>query len=199
MVQTVRVEGESMVPTLNNGNLLIADKLSYHFHGPNRGDIVVLVPPVNPDSDYIKRVIGLPGDQIEIDGHYTDALHTTPLTAILIKQGGKGPWQRLEEPYLPEEWTAMSFCCSQNGQESAEPTPYTIPDNSYFVMGDNRNRSSDSRSFGVVARDKIVGRAWIRIFPFNSMGTLPPGPRLVPAPSPSDSPTTDQPTPSPSA
>ena len=95
-LQTVRVDGESMVGTLQNNDLLLASKISYYFGDPQRGDIVVLIPPSDPTKDFIKRVIGIPGDTIEIDGSKSP-------TAVLIKPQGKGPWQRLQEPYLPGE------------------------------------------------------------------------------------------------
>src|SRR5258708_20389247 len=102
-LQTVRVEGESMVPTLQNGDLLFANKISYHFHGPDRGDIVVLIPPESPNRDFIKRGIGLPGDVIKIDGPYVDPKtpNTAPRTAILLKPGATANCHTLNAPHLP--------------------------------------------------------------------------------------------------
>jgi signal peptidase I len=171
-LQTVRVDGESMVGTLQNNDLLLASKISYYFGDPQRGDIVVLIPPSDPTKDFIKRVIGIPGDTIEIDG-------TKSPTAVLIKPQGKGNWQRLQEPYLPEKWDTMNFCCLPGGTESSAPQPLSIPAGKYFVMGDNRNRSSDSRSFGLVARNKILAKAFVRVLPFAHFG-LGAGPTLVP-------------------
>jgi signal peptidase I len=172
-LQTVRVDGESMVGTLQNNDLLLASKISYYFGDPQRGDIVVLIPPSDPSKDFIKRVIGLPGDTIEIDGSHTP-------TALLIKPGGKGPWQRLDEPYLPEAWNTMNFCCLPNGTQSSAPEPLDIPAGRYFVMGDNRNKSSDSRSFGLVPRKNILAKAFIRVLPLGHFG-FGAGPTLVPA------------------
>jgi signal peptidase I len=183
-LQTVRVEGESMVPTLQNGDLLFANKISYHFHGPERGDIVVLEPPESPNRDFIKRVIGEPGDVIKIDGRYVDPKtpNAAPRTAILLKPQGKGDWQVLNEPYLPNQktdpWTEMSNCCDSTGRATAVPTELTLPKDQYFVMGDNRNRSSDSRSIGLIPRGNILGKAWIRIWPFGHFGFLGSGPTL---------------------
>ena len=171
-LQTVRVDGESMVGTLQNNDLLLASKISYYFGDPQRGDIVVLIPPSDPTKDFIKRVIGTPGDTIEIDG-------TKKPTALLIKPGGKGPWQVLQEPYLPEAWDTMNFCCLSNGTQSSAPNPITIPAREYFVMGDNRNFSSDSRMFGLVPRASILAKAFVRILPFGHFG-LGAGPTLVP-------------------
>ena len=171
-LQTVRVDGESMVGTLQNNDLLLASKISYYFGDPQRGDIVVLIPPSDPTKDFIKRVIGIPGDTIEIDGGRTP-------TTVLIKPGGTGPWQRLQEPYLPEAWNTMNYCCLPNGTESSSPEPLSIPAGKYFVMGDNRNKSSDSRMFGLVPRKNILAKAFVRVLPFGHFG-LGTGPTLVP-------------------
>jgi signal peptidase I len=173
-LQTVRVDGDSMVNTLQNNDLLLASKISYYFGNPARGDIVILIPPSDPTKDFIKRVIGLPGDVLEIDGSHNP-------TAVMIKPGGKGPWQILQEPYLPGKWDTMNFCCQPNGTASTVATPLTIPSGDYFVMGDNRNFSSDSRAFGLVARNKILAKAFIRVLPFAHFG-LGAGPILVPDP-----------------
>jgi signal peptidase I len=184
-LQTVRVEGESMVPTLQNNDLLFANKISYHFHGPGRGDIVVLEPPESPNRDFIKRVIGLPGETIEIDGRYVDPKNPSaaPRTAVKIKEVGQSNWQVLQEPYLPDQkidpWDEMNNCCDSTGRATSVPTPLTIPKDEYFVMGDNRNRSSDSRSIGLIPRGNILGKAWIRIWPFSHFGFLGSGPKLV--------------------
>jgi signal peptidase I len=172
-LQTVRVDGESMVGTLQNNDLLLASKVSYYFGDPQRGDIVVLIPPSDPSKDFIKRVIGIPSDTIEIDGSQSP-------TALLIKPGGKGPWQRVVEPYLPEKWDTMNFCCLPNGTQSSTAQPLAIPPGKYFVMGDNRNRSSDSRSFGLVPRQSILAKAFVRVLPFGHFG-FGSGPTLVPA------------------
>jgi signal peptidase I len=172
-LQTVRVDGESMVGTLQNNDLLLASKISYYFGDPQRGDIVVLIPPSDPTKDFIKRVIGIPGDTLEIDGNQTP-------TALLIKPGGKGPWQRMAEPYLPEKWDTMNFCCLAGGTASSAPQPLNIPAGEYFVMGDNRNKSSDSRSFGLVPRKSILAKAFVRVIPFGHF-TLGAGPTLVPS------------------
>jgi signal peptidase I len=171
-LQTVRVDGESMVGTLQNNDLLLASKISYYFGDPQRGDIVVLIPPSDPTKDFIKRVIGIPGDTLEIDGNQTP-------TALLIKPGGKGPWQRVDEPYLPETWDTMNFCCLAGGTASSAPQPLNIPAGEYFVMGDNRNKSSDSRSFGLVPRKSILAKAFVRVLPFGHFA-LGAGPTLVP-------------------
>jgi signal peptidase I len=182
-LQTVRVEGESMVPTLSNNDLLFADKLSYHLHAPDRGDIIVLKPPDEPNRDFIKRIVGLPGDTIEIDGHYSENGHQH--TAVLIRPAGGTGFQVLHEPYLPDQtkdpWDEMTFCCDSGGRATTEPQPLVIPKDEYFVMGDNRNRSRDSRFIGLIPRNNILGRAWIRIWPLGHLGFLGQGPALATA------------------
>ncbi|MHB8489977.1 MAG: signal peptidase I [Candidatus Dormibacteria bacterium] len=173
-LQTVRVDGESMVGTLQNQDLLLASKISYDFGGnPQRGDIVILIPPADPSQDFIKRVIGLPGDVIEINGDHNP-------TQVLIKPGGKGPFQLLNEPYLPEAWTTLKYCCTASGMETSGPEPLTIPSGEYFVMGDNRNFSSDSRVFGLVPRKNILAKAILRIWPLDHFGGLGAGPTFQP-------------------
>ncbi len=98
-LQTVRVEGESMVPTLGNNDLLFADKLSYHLHSPDRGDIIVLKPPDEPNRDFIKRIVGIPGDTIEIDGHYSQ--NGRQRTAVLVRPSGTTGFQVLRSPTSP--------------------------------------------------------------------------------------------------
>jgi signal peptidase I len=174
-LQTVRVDGESMVGTLQNQDLLLASKISYDFgQNPQRGDIVILIPPADPALDFIKRVVGLPGDVIEINGDHTP-------TQVLIKPGGKGAFQVLNEPYLPQAWTTLKDCCMPSGQASSTPQPITIPANEYFAMGDNRNFSSDSRVFGLVPRKNILAKAILRIWPLDHFGGLGAGPTFEPA------------------
>ena len=136
-----------MFATLDNNDYLIADKIDYRLHSPQRGDIIILRPPTDNSKDFIKRVIALPGERLLIrDG-------------IVYING-----HRLEEPYLPEAWTLFNNWGDPNGT--------VIPPNQYFVMGDNRNRSQDSRVFGPIGRDRIDGRAWFRIWPINHFGAI---------------------------
>jgi signal peptidase I len=146
-VQAVHVEGLSMFATLDDNDYLIANKIDYRLHAPQRGDIIILRPPSSNSTDFIKRIIALPGER------------------ILISQGFvyiNG--HKLDEPYLPEEWTQLDNWGGPDGT--------IVPPNDYFVMGDNRNRSQDSRIFGFIGRDRIDGRAWFRIWPLNRFGNI---------------------------
>jgi signal peptidase I len=162
-VQTVHVIGLSMYPTLDNDDYLIATKLDYRFHAPQRGDIIIMRDPYDPTKDFIKRVVALPGERLLIkDGH--------------VYINGR----LLSEPYLPaqEPWTV-----NDNWPVSGDPEGDLVPPNEFFVMGDNRNHSSDSRMFGFVRRDQIEARGLVRIWPLGQFGIYGPGPRIAAAPS----------------
>jgi signal peptidase I len=146
-IQAVHVEGLSMFATLDDNDYLIANKIDYRLHAPQRGDIIILRPPADNSKDFIKRIIALPGERLLIsDGHVYINGHL------------------LVEPYLPEAWTTLNNWGGPDGQ--------VVPPNDYFVMGDNRNRSQDSRIFGFIGRDRIDGRAWFRIWPLNHLGQI---------------------------
>lgn len=148
-VQAVHVEGLSMFATLDDNDYLIANKIDYRLHPPQRGDIIILRPPSSNSTDFIKRVIALPGEKILIrDG-------------IVYINGHK-----LDEPYLPEEWT------NENNWPGDGTDGRVMGPDQYFVMGDNRNRSQDSRFFGPISRDRIDGKAWFRIWPLDKFGSI---------------------------
>jgi len=142
MAQATRVYGQSMEPSLHTNQRLIVEKLSYHLHPPRRGDVVVLK--LNHDNSelLIKRVIGLPGEE------------------VAIKEGrvfiNGNP---LEEPYL-NQFTA------------GQMAPQMVPPLHVFVLGDNRGFSNDSRSFGMVDFSDIVGRAWFSYWPLEQFGSV---------------------------
>lgn len=145
--QRTHVSGESMENTLDDGDRLIVDKLTYRFHDPERFDIIVFPFRYKDNTYYIKRIIGLPGETVQIvDGE------------IYING------ELLEESYGRE--------VMQDAGLAAEPI--TLGDDEYFVLGDNRNYSSDSRdpSVALIHRKEIIGRAWLRIWPLNSFGIL---------------------------
>lgn len=145
--QRTHVSGESMENTLSDGDQLIVDKITYRFQDPERFDVIVFPFHYKENTYYIKRIIGLPGETVQIaDG--TIYIDGSPL----------------EESYGRE--------VIQDPGIAAEPV--TLGEDEYFVLGDNRNQSSDSRdpSVGLIRRDEIVGRAWLRIWPLSSFGIL---------------------------
>ena len=144
-VQTVHVVGISMTPTLQNDDLLIASKIDYRLHPPERGDIIILKSPLDPTRDYIKRVVGMPGDHILIRDHH-----------VLVNG------EVLEEPYVGN-WVATPDWPQNPDAVDGE----AVPPDMYFVMGDNRDHSSDSRLFGWVNRDQIDGKALARFWPLS--------------------------------
>ncbi len=148
IAQPFIVSGASMEDTFHSGEYLIIDQASYYFEDPERGDVIVFRYPQDPSKFFIKRVIGIPGDTIDIQG---DAVTITTNEGQIIS---------LSEPYV---------------KSMAENTSLTetLGEREYFVMGDNRDASSDSRVWGVLQKDKIVGRAFLRLFPFSEMEVLP--------------------------
>jgi len=140
LAQATRVEGQSMEPNLHNNQRLIIEKISYRFHSPTRGDIVVIRRP-QPDP-LIKRIIGLPGETVEIhDGQVY--INGTPLN----------------EPYLTQPTVGIM-------------PARLVPEEHIFVLGDNRGSSNDSRAFGMVSFDDIIGRAWLRYWPPTESGLI---------------------------
>ena len=146
--QRTQVSGTSMEYTLSDGDNLIVDKISYRFHKPERYDIIVFPFQYEENTYYIKRIIGLPGEKIQIseDG----AIYING--KVLEESYGR---EVMEDPGQAEE-------------------PIELDDDEYFVLGDNRNASLDSRdpSVGVIHEEDIIGRAWLRIYPFDKMGFI---------------------------
>lgn len=144
LYQPVRVEGTSMMPRLENHDRLFINKFVYHFEAINRGDVVVFHYPLDPAKSYIKRVIGLPGDRIQI-------IHGR------VWLNGK----LLHEPYVPAKY-----------RDNDSMAAMTVPKNCYFVMGDHRSISSDSRAFGPVERSLIYGKAEFIYWPAKDAGVV---------------------------
>ena len=142
------VSGQSMEPTLSNGDNLIVDKISYRFRDPQRYDIIVFPYKYEEDTYYIKRIIGLPGETVQVIGGYVY------INGELLESDIYGA-----EPM-------------ESGQLADQPI--TLGADEYFVLGDNRNHSSDSRdpSVGVLKRSDLLGRAWVRIYPFDKIGFI---------------------------
>lgn len=147
LIQNYRIEGYSMEPNLHEQQYLIVNKVAYYFDEPQRGDIIVFEypnsDPNGPEKDYIKRIIGLPGDTVECRPN-----------EILVNG------EVIAEPYGPNEG---SYYCS----------PTTLSADEYFVLGDNRNQSSDSHSWGPLERKFIIGKAWLLYWPVDDMGLVP--------------------------
>jgi len=142
------VVGSSMEPNLHNDQRILVNKIAYAFSEPQRGDIVVLTPPYPSDEDLIKRIIGLPGETVEMkDG--VVYIHQSDGTVLTLD----------EHEYI--DAPSMSYSI---GSE--------IPPDNYFVLGDNRNNSSDSRGGWTVSRDAIHGKAWFSIWPLSEWGSL---------------------------
>lgn len=146
--QRTEVQGSSMEATLSNGDQLIVDKISYRFRDPKRYDIIVFPFRYENNTFYIKRIIGLPGETIQIDGEGNIWVNGE----ILEESYGR---EIIRDPGLAAE-------------------PITLGEDEYFVMGDNRNNSSDSRveAVGNIHRNEIIGRAFIRIWPLSKFGIL---------------------------
>jgi len=142
LAQATRVYGSSMEPNLHTDQRLVVEKVSYRLHGPRRGDVVVIRMPDHGPELLIKRVIALAGETIEIR------------SGVVYIDG-----QPIEEPYLVRN-TGGSY------------GPTTVPGGYVFVMGDNRGASNDSRIFGPVELDRVVGRAWVSYWPVDTLGTV---------------------------
>jgi len=148
VAQPFVVEGLSMFPTFHNGDYLIIDELSYHLRTPTRGEVVVFRYPNDPSIFYIKRVIALPGESVSIDRGVVSVTRTDGSTITL------------SEPYVVQE-------------DATYTQTVTLGTDQYFVMGDNRPKSSDSRIWGPLPEKDIVGRAFVRIFPVHTASLLP--------------------------
>ncbi len=145
-----RVSGSSMVPNFHDGDYIITNKLAKSIAHLERGEVIILHNPRNTDQVFIKRIVGLPGEKIQIlDGQ--------------VYINGK----QIQEPYLPQGLKTSGGAFLPEGEE------ITIPDNQYFVMGDNRNGSSDSREWGTVEYNLVIGQAWARYWPAQKFGIIP--------------------------
>ncbi len=146
--QRTYISGPSMQPTLHDGDNLIVDKISYRFTDPKRYDIIVFPYRYQDDTFYIKRIIGLPGETVQIINGY-------------VYINGE---LREDEVYGAEVMEDAGIASE----------PITLGEDEYFVLGDNRNHSSDSRdpNVGVLHRDELIGRAWVRIWPLDQIGVI---------------------------
>jgi signal peptidase I len=147
------VSGDSMDPTFATGQYLIVNQLSYHFENPERGQVIIFRYPKDPSEFFIKRVIGLPGEEVQLNGATTTICRNPPSCTNSFA---------LSEPYVQPA-----------NQSDNPPGSITLGQNEYFVMGDNRRESSDSRSWGPVPRDLIIGTPVLRLVPLSEFAFIP--------------------------
>lgn len=150
LFQPHQVRGNSMYPNFHDGEYLLTDKISYRLGSPKKGEVIIFRAPRNEEYDYIKRIIGLPGDVISVKNG-----------KVYINNS------LLVESYLPEDYQTFG------GNFAGENQVVIIPENQYFAMGDNRSHSSDSRDWGPVPKENIIGKAWLRYWPVNRLGLIP--------------------------
>lgn len=150
LIQPHRVQGDSMLPNFKHGELILTDKISYRIRTPSRGDVIVFKAPQDSGKDFIKRIVALPGETIE-------------LIAGQIYING----QAIKEPYLTTTTLTLP------GSYLREGGKVTVPNGEFFVLGDNRNHSSDSREWGTVKKSDIIGRAFIIYWPPPSFALVP--------------------------
>lgn len=149
-VQPHKVSGCSMCPNFHTGDYILTDKITYRFSEPKRGDIIVFKNPRDPAQDFIKRIIGVPGDKIKIkDGHVY-------LNGHIIK-----------EPYLDPNLMTNPQAFLNDDEE------VTVKNDNYIVFGDNRPGSSDSREWGLLPKENIIGKAFFRYWPKEVIGLIP--------------------------
>lgn len=144
-----QVKGASMDPTFQTGDYILTSRVTYKFRRLERGDVIVFKSPKNPDIEYIKRIIGLPGDIITISNGVVKVNNI-----------------QLTEQYISATTNLWESGCIKDN------VPYTVPTDYIFVMGDNRPRSSDSREFCAVTIDSIIGDVFYRYFPTNVIGVI---------------------------
>ncbi len=167
LVSPFQVEGSSMIDTLEDKEYIIINKLAYIVGIPHRGDVVVFRPPNDMEKFYVKRVIGEPGDQVIIRDGY-----------VFLRKAGEKEVHKLDEPYLTARNEGHTFRHPPSSGDKTEIT-YDVPANHYFMLGDNRQGSLDSRSFTVnnapvpfVDRSEIKGRVWFVALPVTKIHAL---------------------------
>jgi len=150
LFQPHQVRGNSMYPNFYDGEYMLTDKISYRFKLPQKGDVIVFKAPRNEDYDYIKRIIAGPGDNVRIEND-----------KIFINN------QPADVSYIPADYITTPGVFMKNGQN------LVVPSDQYFVLGDNRSHSSDSREWGFVPKENIIGKAWLRYWPPSRWGLIP--------------------------
>jgi signal peptidase I len=144
-----KISGQSMMPNFPDSEYLLTEKVTYYLRNPERGDVIVFTPPISNTDEFIKRVIGLPGETVMVQNDH-----------VYIND------KLLQEPYLKNTVMTTGGTFLTDGQE------FKVPDGEYFVMGDNRPNSSDSRYWGPITKSVISGRAWIIYWPISNAGVV---------------------------
>lgn len=152
LIQPFIVEGSSMMPNYVDKEYLLAEKLNYFIGAPKRGDVVIFRYPNNPSTNFIKRIIGLPGETVEIQDSVIKIINQEHPTGVVLK----------EERYLSSGLKTLT--------ESRGKYSKTLGPDEFFVLGDNREHSSDSREWGILPRANIIGRAWLTLKPLDRFG-----------------------------
>jgi len=178
IVQSFHIPSGSMVPTLLVGDFILVDKVTYHFRPPERGDVVVFHFPLDEHIYYIKRIVGVPGDRIEVKNGrlYVNGkpCKYQPVGDFSYYENGEKFKGKLFYEFLPKKSGGVKkHYVLKTGTEGDNTEEFTVPKGKYFMMGDNRNNSYDSRYWGFVDRSKIVGIARIIFFSWDSRRHLP--------------------------
>ncbi|OGY34618.1 MAG: signal peptidase I [Candidatus Andersenbacteria bacterium RIFCSPHIGHO2_12_FULL_46_9] len=150
LVQPFFVRGASMEPNFYDGEYLVVDELSYFLRDAQRGEVIVFRFPQNRSQFFIKRIIGLPGESVRINNGQVEIINDDFPAGVVLD----------EAQYLPGDMRTGGQIVVELGEKE------------YFVLGDNRPASSDSRSWGILGEDEIVGRAWLRAFPIDRLGVI---------------------------
>jgi signal peptidase I len=170
VAQAYNIPSGSMKPTLLVGDFILVNKLVYRFSEPQRGDIVVFKYPIDPNIDFIKRIIALPGEEVEVRNNQV-FINGKPLPLIEVGRGEEnGVRKVIYEEVLPEGKKHKVQFYEDFPFSKRDFGPVVVPPNHYFVMGDNRDNSEDSRYWGFVPRENIVGKAFVIYF----SGDVPP-------------------------
>jgi signal peptidase I len=160
VAQPFEVQQESMMPTITPSDYVLIEKVTPRFGDYQRGDVIVFHPPQGYEQEgipFIKRVIGLPGDRVKLENG-----------GVLITPPDGDATVRIDEPYIARTGDGRPVPTQNRGPNPT--SEWTVPAGTDFVMGDNRQKSEDSRVFGPVTRDSIIGRAWLRYFPLDRIG-----------------------------
>ena len=154
LLQPHQVKGASMEPNFHDGEYILTDKISYRFSEPRRGDVVIFKAPTNPNVDFIKRIVALPGEKLEIKNN-----------KIIVFNDENPKGFTLSEPYQVMEPIA-------GGTYLREGKIVEVPADNYLVFGDNRTHSFDSREWGPLPRKSIIGKSWLRYWPLSKISII---------------------------